>query len=378
MSRNVSPFKPRIIVAPLDWGLGHATRCIPVIRELLNNDCEVFLAGEGKIKNLLQAEFPEQVFLDLKGYNINYGKTGWELFGNLLLQIPKIIEVMDEEHEWLHNMIEEHQIDAVISDNRYGLFNEKIHSVFMTHQLLIKTSLGNTADRLLQKLNYEYVNAFTECWVPDVAGTDNLSGDLSHPSIMPNIPIHYLGTISRFEEEVLNKREEHLLIMLSGPEPQRTIFEKLLLEQLKPYKQPAFFIRGLPGNTDLPTVAENIIIENHLPAEPLQKAIEKASFVISRCGYSTIMDLMSLKKKSVLIPTPAQTEQEYLAEHLLKTNLALCIPQSKFKLLNVLELAGSFYYRFNNFNDPSALQKVVGALVEKIRNNLELGKKNRE
>ncbi len=139
-------------------------------------------------------------------------------------------------------MIEEHQIDAVISDNRYGLFNEKIHSVFIAHQLLIKTSLGHTADKLLQKLNYEYINAFNECWVPDVAGANNLSGDLSHPAIMPDIPVHYLGTLSRFEEEDLNRSEEHLLVMLSGQEPQRTIFEELLLEQLKQYKQLVFFV----------------------------------------------------------------------------------------------------------------------------------------
>ncbi len=143
MTPFFTQFKPRILVAPLDWGLGHATRCIPIISQLLNNDCEVLLAGEGKIKNILQTEFPQSFFLELKGYNIRYGKTGWESFGKLLLQIPKIIEVVDEEHEWLHNKIEEHKIDAVISDNRFGLFNEKIYSVFITHQLLIKSSSSN-------------------------------------------------------------------------------------------------------------------------------------------------------------------------------------------------------------------------------------------
>ena len=134
----------------------------------------------------------------------------------MLLQIPKMIEAMDEEHDWLEGIITEHGINAVISDNRYGLFNEKIPSVFITHQLLIKTSLGNTADKLLQKLNYEYINAFSECWVPDVETTQNLSGDLSHPEKAPTIPVHYIGALSRFgkKNETAGK---HLLIQLSGP-----------------------------------------------------------------------------------------------------------------------------------------------------------------
>ncbi len=363
MSPNVSTFKPRILVAPLDWGLGHATRCIPIIHQLLNNNCEVLLAAEAKIKNLLEAEFPHLVFLELKGYNIQFGKTGWEVFGKLLLQIPKIIEAMDEEHDWLNKVIDEHHIDAVISDNRYGLFNERIHSVFITHQLLIKTSLGNAADKIFQKLNYEYVNAYNECWVPDVKEENNLSGDLSHPEKMPDVPVHYLGALSRFNVNDEKKIENHLLIMLSGPEPQRTILEDQLIEQLKHYKQTVVFVRGLPGNTELPTVPGNVTIKNHLPAAALQTAISNASFIVSRCGYSTVMDIMSLHKRSILIPTPGQTEQEYLAEHLMHGNLALCIPQAKFKLLNALQLADSFNYKFSQFNKEQDLKRVIEELL---------------
>ena len=367
MNPNVSTLKPRILVAPLDWGLGHATRCIPIIHQLINNNCEVLLAAEGKIKSLLEAEFPHPLFLELKGYNIQFGKTGWEVFGKLLLQIPKIIEAIDEEHNWLNNVVDEYEIDAVISDNRYGLFNERIYSVFITHQLLIKTSLGNAADKLFQKLNYEYVNAYNECWVPDVEEENNLSGDLSHPEKMPDIPVHYIGALSRFIDNDEKKSEDHLLIMLSGPEPQRTILEDQLLEQLKQYKKQVFFVRGLPGNTDLPTVSENVITKNHLPAAELQQAIISASFIVSRCGYSTIMDIMSLKKRSILIPTPGQTEQEYLADHLMHGNLALCIPQSKFKLLNALQLADSFNYKFGQFKKEQDLKRIIEELLNTLK-----------
>jgi UDP-N-acetylglucosamine transferase subunit ALG13 len=264
--------------------------------------------------------------------------------------------------------METHKINAVISDNRYGLFNEAIYSVFITHQLLIKTSLGNAADEALQKLNYEYVNAFDECWVPDVAGLPNLSGDLSHPQKMPAIPVHYPGALSRMKRGKLNGGR-HLLILLSGPEPQRTQLEELLITQLERYKDPVVFVRGLPGDTDLPPVPENVYAVNHLSAPEMQEAMEEASFVVSRCGYSTIMDIMVLRKRSILIPTPGQTEQEYLAQHLMQQNGALCIPQSKFKLMNALELAGSFNYKEGNFEDAPALQTTVRNFVEKLRAN---------
>src|SRR6476620_11024513 len=177
MSTNFSSVKPRVLVAPLDWGLGHATRCIPIINTLLTNNCDVWLAGEGKTLTLLQQEFPQLPCIPLKGYNIYYGKTKWEVYGKLLLQIPKILDAIHQENEWLEDIIDRHQIDAVISDNRYGLYSDRIPSVFITHQLLIKTNLGEKADRFLQKFNYHFVNDYSACWVPDIEDdTINLAG----------------------------------------------------------------------------------------------------------------------------------------------------------------------------------------------------------
>ncbi len=181
MNREFLLSKPKILVAPLDWGLGHATRCIPIIRQLICKDCEVLLAAEGKTANLLRTEFPQLKILPLKGYEISYGKTAWQSIGKILSQIPKIINAIEEEQHWLEQMIVEHQLNAVISDNRYGLNNENLHSVIITHQLLIKTSLGKMADEMLQMLHYQYINEFSECWVPDAENEINLAGDLSHP-----------------------------------------------------------------------------------------------------------------------------------------------------------------------------------------------------
>lgn len=356
--------KPRILVAPLDWGLGHAARCIPLIRALLTSGAGVWLAGDGKIALLLKTEFPELPFLPLPGYNIQYGKTEAGTFAALFRQLPKLRRAIKQEQKWLQTAVATHKIDAIISDNRYGLHHPQIYSVFITHQLLIKTPMRRM-DLLLQKLVYRYINQFDACWVPDAEGAVNLAGALSHPKKLPQIPVTYLGLLSRFTYSgpVLT---HYVLILLSGPEPQRTLLEEKLLQQAKLFKNPILFVRGLPGNTGLPTVPYHVVITNHLPTATLQKAVAGAQFVVSRCGYSTVMDMMVLQKKCIFIPTPAQTEQEYLAQHLMKNNVALCIPQQGFRLQNAVDLAASFPYTFPEIEKTDALQRAVVALLQQL------------
>lgn len=367
MNAQDSPVKPRILVAPLDWGLGHATRCIPIIRQLLHHQCEVWLAGEGRQEVLLRTEFPDLTFLPLKGYNVEYGKSRWDLLGKMALQVPRLLQTIDEEHRWLEEVQEYYRFDAVISDNRYGLSHEDVHSVFITHQLRIKTPFGGLGEGILQKLNNEFIDQFSECWVPDVAEEPNLSGDLSHSGQKPSVPLHYIGPLSRFTPAAESTTGRHLLVLLSGPEPQRTILEELVLGQLTEYKEPVVVVRGLPGAANTPEVPAHIRVFNHLPAADLQQVIEDAHLVIARCGYSTVMDLMTLQKRSILIPTPGQTEQEYLAEHLMLHALAFCIPQSRFRLAAALELSAAFNYRLQPFTQPRLLESAIAGLVHRLQ-----------
>lgn len=364
MNEAFSPVKPRILVAPLDWGLGHATRCIPVIRQLLNENCEVLLAGEGKIKALLMAEFPTLTCLPLKGYDIRYGRNKWELFAKIIFQVPKIIRAIKYENNWLKKAAEEHRLTAVISDNRYGLYHPRIPSIFICHQLVIKTPLGAKVDRWLQRWNYRYINRFTECWVPDEPEGKSLAGELSHPALKPAILTRYLGPLSRFGNSP-HAPGKGLLIILSGPEPQRTLFENLLRKQLLFCKEPMLLVRGLPEEKKVPFEIHGVKIVNHLPAAELQQAMKEASLVISRCGYSTVMDLAVLQKKSILVPTPGQTEQEYLAGHLTKEGTALCLPQPTFSLPDALKLSYSFPYRFVPLKKDSRLFQAIASLLAK-------------
>jgi uncharacterized protein (TIGR00661 family) len=355
---------PKILVAPLDWGLGHATRCIPIIKELIQGNCTVLIAAFGKIKTLLEAEFPSIRFLDLPGYNIEYAASGWGLAAKIVVQIPKLLSAIKEEHNWLKKIVEEEGVDAIISDNRYGLYHPKIRSVFITHQLLIKAPV-KLAEDILQDINYRHINRFDECWVPDAAEENNLAGALSHPPSMPEITVHYLGAVSRFGNSEKGIERDYLLILLSGPEPQRSLLEKNLLEDLKEYKKQVVFVRGLPGEEKVLQLADNIAAFNHLPAAELEEKIKSASFVIARCGYSTVMDLAALKKRSILIPTPGQTEQEYLARHLMEENFALCIAQKKFRLKIALELAQSFNYNLSIPKEGN-LKLVIQTFIDNI------------
>ena len=361
--------KPNILIAPLDWGLGHATRCVPVIRQLIQKNCNVLIAGEGKIKTLLQKEFPQLVFIHFKGYGIHYSKNSWTLPLQIGKQIPKIISTIQYENERLKEIVKEHRINGIISDNRYGFYHQTVPSVFITHQLRIKTPFGKIVDDYIQKLNYKYIDRFSESWVPDNGNENNLAGALSHPEKKPGIPVKYIGPLSRLKAAD-TEDGRHLLILLSGPEPQRTIFENLLVEELKNYNEPVMLVRGLPGEANELQLLSNVSVFNHLPSEELNEKMTAASIIISRCGYSTVMDLAAIKKKSILVPTPGQTEQEYLAKHLMQTNFALCIEQKKFRLKNALQLAEQFNYRTAQFPLLNNLNTAIDSFISVINSSI--------
>ena len=358
--------KIRILLAPLDWGLGHATRCIPVIKKLKENGCEVFLAGEGLQKELLAQEFPEIPIIDLQGYRIDYGKSKIGLLLSIFRQTWQIISTIKKENAWLKEVVKKYEIDAVISDNRYGLHHTSIPSIFITHQLTIKSPFGKWTERILQKKNYKYINHFTECWVPDAAGENNLAEVLSHPEKMPAIPVRYTGPLSRFETTDIPVKKNHLLIVLSGPEPQRTILENKIINEIVHYPFTATIVRGLPGSDGIIPSTGMIQFFNHLPASELNKEMQRAEYVISRSGYSTIMDLMKLNKKSILIATPGQTEQEYLADRLLEKHFAICVSQKEFSLLSALKKAEGFNYKYPAIISESSLGDIIREFISSV------------
>jgi uncharacterized protein (TIGR00661 family) len=286
-----------------------------------------------------------------------------------LFQAPKILKTIKSENKWLAKMMDEYHFDAVLSDNRYGLYHRNIPCIFITHQLKIKSPLGKWTERILQKRNYKYINQFTACWIPDVEEKNNLAGELSHSEKKPSIPIHYIGWLSRLNMASANINDEtknHLLIILSGPEPQRSLLENKIIKEIANYGGTATIVRGLPATQSLIPSTSMIRFYNHLPSEELSKEMLQAEYVMSRSGYSTIMDIIKLKKKSILIPTPGQTEQEYLADHLLQKQIACCIDQKDFSIANSLQQATQFSYKFPEYNDEELINKAVIDLIASI------------
>lgn len=318
----------RILVAALNWGLGHATRCIPIISELDRQGYEPLIASDGQALELLKKEFPKHRHIELPSYNIEYSEKASALKWKLMLKTPKILRVIQEEKNLTRDLVKKFQLHGIISDNRWGIRSEELDkNVFITHQL--KVLSGNTTP-LSSFVQSRYIAKYQQCWVPDVAGETNLSGELGHPEIIPN-NVKYIGNLSRFTKT--NSRIMYdYLVLLSGPEPQRTMLEAILLKELINTDKKVLFVRGVITEENLESYNPNLNIRNYLYGEQLEAAINASRYLICRSGYTTLMDLSKLGKKAFLIPTPGQPEQEYLAKRMQALELAPYCAQDNFSL----------------------------------------------
>jgi UDP-N-acetylglucosamine transferase subunit ALG13 len=305
--------------------------------------------------------------VDLPGYGIKYTKNRALTTLKLIISIPKILIHIKQENRWLRHFIAREAPDLIISDNRYGLYAPDIPTVFITHQLRIRTPFGRWADSLLQRIHYRAIRRFSRCWVPDLPGDPSLAGELSHPVQKPSIPTKYIGLLSRMERTTLMAPvagEGALMILLSGPEPQRSLLEEKILDQVDSWSGRVVLIRGLPGQRDtIGGTRAGMQIFNHLPASTLNNYLQAAEFVIARAGYSSIMDLVRLQKKAILIPTPGQTEQEYLGTWLTERKIALSIGQARFSLAEALRQARSFPYTHLDTGGEDLLKKEIEDLI---------------
>lgn len=356
----------KVLVAPLDWGLGHATRCLPIINELLIQGCEVWLAGHGNSGALLRQQFPHLPYLSINGYNVFYQKANKKLPYSIALQSLKIKKAIAEEQRLLAGLMEKNQFHLVISDNRFGMHSRKAYNIFITHQLQILSGINRVVDALLKRVNYQYINVFDECWIPDWPGADNLAGRLSHPEKLP-ANARYIGPLSRFAITEVQKKYD-VAFILSGPEPLRTRWEQKILADLQQFKGSVLLVRGLPLEKQQPDNFASVTIVNHLPAEALSIAMQQSEWVICRSGYTSVMDLVCLKKKAIMVPTPGQPEQEYLAQYLHQKSWFFSVNEDAFSLANSLEQAKMFPFVTPEHLPTNILKDRVSDLLQKLRN----------
>ena len=319
--------KKRIIVAPLNWGLGHATRCIPIINALIAHNFEPVIASDGVALELLKKEFPKYQSIELPSYNITYAKKAKSFKMKLLKDSPHLLKTIKKEKKYIEAIVENENISGIISDNRFGVRRKQIPSVFITHQLRV---LSGSTTWLSSKLHQKIISKFNECWVPDHIGTKNLSGNLGHIEGYQHT-VKYLGPLTRFKKLDL-KIKYNLLVLLSGPEPQRTYLEEKLINELKNYKGKVLFVKGKIESEQQKEVLGNFTIYNFMTSSELEVAINESELVLSRSGYTTIMDLAKLEKRVFFIPTPGQFEQQYLAEKMKNEGIAPSASQEKFNI----------------------------------------------
>lgn len=298
-----------ILIAPLDWGHGHATRSVSIIRELEKNN-RVYIGVTAVTRDVLNEEFPNLTKVEVPSYNIKYSKH-LPLWLKLLLQWPRILATIRKEQKLLQKLVNELGINLVISDNRFGFYSTNVHSVFITHQLFLKAPVFGA---IAQYINHRFILKFNEVWVPDYEDEKtSLSGSLGHGKHFHPL-VKYIGPKSRltsYKTEVEIKYD--YLILLSGPEPQHSMLARQLVAEARRLEQKKFAFCSQVFNAEPLTNMEVFYKPN---SNQLAKIILQSKIIICRSGYSTLMDLHLLGKKDfILIPTPGQTEQEYLAEY---------------------------------------------------------------
>lgn len=306
-----------ILICPLEWGLGHAGRMIPLARKLRDMNNNIYIAGGDEQLSLFRSELKGLSYVKFPGFRPGYSRI-LPQYLVLLLQIPVLLYHIVYEHIRLNKIIKDYNIDIVISDNRFGLWNKNIKTVYITHMPLIPFPqpfsflefTGVFFHRLI-------IKRFNLCFIPDLPGEINVSGRLSHGVKLPE-NTRFIGILSRFAHSdypiVKSLTAPLTTIILSGPEPQRSLLKNILKGMLR--MSNTAILEGRPGAKAEVTVSGNFTTYNHLKTSEMKELLLASTDIITRAGYTTIMELISMNCTALLIPTPGQTEQEYLAGYL--------------------------------------------------------------
>lgn len=374
----------KVLICPLDWGLGHASRMIPVIQQFIEMNYHVFIGGSGKSGELLQLTYPELSFVHFPASVIRYTRNGNLLFSKLLMQIPFMVVSAIREHREIEKLTETYDFDLIVSDNRYGLFCKDAYCVFITHQIspvlpLLFRWLRYPVFLILKRIMQQY----NECWIPDFEDMrQSLSGKLSHQYKLP-AHTYYVGILSRFqmdktENNVSSTEKYALVIIASGPEPQLGMFIKLIVDQVQGLQCRTLLITGLNHDLNPQEYRKHnlLTIVPHLNIQQFRKVMQDACYIICRAGYSSVMDLVFLKKPAVLVPTPGQPEQEYLARYLSQKGWFTYVKQCCINLENIvsqpLKPSSNYFTALENQNEKLPVNQL---LYEKCRKHKEASKK---
>lgn len=354
-----------ILICPLDWGIGHASRMIPIIKKLQAKGHAIFIACTKQQHSFFKNEITNYTWVPSACPSIKYSEKKLSIF-DLLRLIPIIFVGIRKDQKRIDTWVKKYNIQVVISDNRYGCYSQHAYSVIITHQVKIELPKKlKWAEKILHKQIKKMIYKFNRCWIPDIKEIPNFAGDLSLQFSL-NGKSAFIGLLSRFDENpVITPQPEktyEVMGIVSGPEPQRTIFAKLLLQQMKELQKPCLLVLGDFSKPTSTYQDGNVLVYSSMNTNQLYQAFQSSKFIVARSGYSTIMDLISLRRTAILVPTPGQTEQEYLANYYNSRRMFVIADQNRFDLvesLSQLSVYSWMYHYKANENIDMELERVL-------------------
>lgn len=352
----------KVFYAVLNMGLGHATRSLPIIKEFIDRNWQLLIGSNGRSLEFLKRELPTTKFIVTPDYQISYSRSNF-LIPKLIPQISRIFQKIKEEKRLCDKIVAGFSPDLIISDHCYGMHHSNIRNYFLSHQIYFAIPQPfQFLSPLVSRFNHSFHRKYDKVIIPDLYENGNglLSGKLSNtPSIEGKY--YYAGILSSIRKQVPNEKV-HLLVSISGPEPQRTIFEEIILKQIDKIIGKKIIVLGKSEKDKIIIDEDDLKVYTHLPRCDMEKLLNQAELIITRPGYSTLMELAELGKIALLVPTPGQTEQQYLANRMKEKGWFYFVDQKRLNLARDIEIAKTH----SGLLKPNSTQKTIDYLFKNI------------
>lgn len=307
----------KILFAVHDWGLGHATRDLPLIRGLAASGHRVWVLSTGRALQLLQGELGEACeYVRLQDIPKPLGRRPFWFYVRMSLSLPVVFWTFHRERRLVDALVAEHGFDRIVSDSRYGVCSPSVPSFYLVHSLRqIIPGRPKRLEKMVEAAQKLMWRRAVKLLIPDEE-EDGLAGDLCHDLACSwEGRLEYIGVLASVRRRDVPQDVDHF-ISVSGAEPQRTMFERLVLSQASSLPGRVIVALGRPEAGAAVSDGGRVQVHAFMARAEQEEMMNRARLVISRSGYTTLMELAELRRRALLVPTVGQSEQEYLAERL--------------------------------------------------------------
>jgi len=307
----------RILFAVHDWGLGHATRSLVLIRALVQRgDAVTILMAESPGLALLRAELGDACeFYPYEDIPKPFSRYPAVFYFRMSCSVPQIWLRFTLEQRLTERLVRERRLDAVVSDSRLGVWSREAPSYCVFHSLRqIIPGRPRQLERIVERAQRYALRGYRAILVPDVEGDDALAGDLAHDlDVDWRGKLVYIGPLSELQPNGAAEDIDYFF-SISGVEPHHTMLAERVLAALPALRGRSVVALGRPGSAaDVRTVG-NATIHGYLDRRAQGEMLARARVIVGRSGYTTLMEAAGFGKRALFVPTPGQSAQEYLAK----------------------------------------------------------------